>query len=166
MIKNPENKLSIDCWKDVMSKAKSMIKCRKARLCKADIGDNDGNTHYGIQHLESIGLNHITALLLYANFTELQREFSETFRAKVISKDDGKKESRKSWFKRHGEYHYWSKYLRECVECFGTDLDDDFGGKSYGNFYHGINCVLYFKYTVARFCSPLSVTPEIAVAQV
>ena len=164
---NPENKLSVECWDDVSSKASALMKCRKARLLRASIGGLDGNNHYEIQNGEPVHIYHIIALLLYANFTELQKEFSETFRPCIINKESQKKESRKFWFKRHSEFHFWSKYLRECVECFGCDLDEDKRDKKVvQNFYHGINRELYFKYTVARFCTPLSVTPELAVAQV
>eukprot|EP01084_Bolivina_argentea_P012957 24286_1 len=168
---NPINKLSINCWNDVISKGESLVKTRKARMCKANIGPLDGNTHYELTHGIQISLNHIIALLLYANFTELQAEYSETYRSNdEEEKIDNIEDRRKIWFKRHSYYYYWSKYLRECVECYGTDLDEDKMNR-YKNrrgdihFYHGINCVLYFKKTVARFCNPLSVTPEIAVAQ-
>ena len=164
---NPENKLSVECWDDVHSKALSLMKCRKARLLRANIGGLDGNNHYEIENSEPVSIQHIISLLLYANFTELQKEFSETFRPCIIDSESQKREPRKSWFRRHSEFHFWGKYLRECVECFGCDLDEDQRDRRVvQNFYHGINRELYFKYTVARFCTPLSVTPELAVAQV
>eukprot|EP01083_Nonionella_stella_P007563 21828_1 len=164
---NSRHELSIDCWDDVVSKASSLLKTRKARFTKANVGDLDGNTYYGITHGQSIELHHMIAFLLYANFTELQQELTETFRPNKEEKKQTQSDKYRSWFKRHARYHFWSKYLREGVECFGTDLDEDTDYKRRKTiyFYHGINRVLFFKQTAARFCSPLSVTPELAVAQ-
>ena len=118
---NGIHKLSVECWGDILSKATSLLKTRRARTFRAHVSQLDGNTHYNVEPSLTITTKHLIALLLYANFTELQTKFTETFRP-LINKDTNEKESINAWKDRHSQYHHWSRYLRESVECYGHEL--------------------------------------------
>eukprot|EP01084_Bolivina_argentea_P102352 183379_1 len=106
---------------------------------------------YGIKNAEFI-TDHMIALLFYTDFTNLSTDFSATFRKE-------KDESLKDWKSRNSAYHHWSKRIREAVEIFGQTAEK---GKI---FYHGISQRLFFPNTIARLCSPTSMTQKIGIAE-
>ena len=101
---------------------------------------------YGIKKGSLITLDHIIALLLYTNWTELCTEFSATYRK---SKED---ESDKELKARHAEYCIWAKLLRETVEVYGTGLNES----NLKSFYTGLSAPMIFDSFSVYICCPLS----------
>eukprot|EP01084_Bolivina_argentea_P184443 318098_1 len=100
-------------------------------------------------------LEHILSVLIYCNYDVLQHEFSKTYRAIY------KNESKQSIIKRHSEFYFLGKYLKEAVYRLGIDINK-------GNvkcFYHGISEHLIFP--LGRWDAiyvPLSTSSQIEVA--
>eukprot|EP01084_Bolivina_argentea_P205930 351699_1 len=111
---------------------------------------------YGIKKDSPITMNHILAVLLYTNHTELSAAFSKTYRKITTTETD------KSVKQRHSEYGHWAKLLREAVECWGTQLHDK--NTEIKCFYHGISRKMVFDSFNPRFAGPTSTTLQYAVA--
>ncbi len=103
---------------------------------------------YGVEYGQSISIEHIMAILLYCNFSDLCYIFSSTFR-KIHDY-----ESDEDMLSRHREYAIWARLLREAVECFGTAMVDS----DVKMFYHGVSCTLFFDSTSVHLCGPVSTT--------
>eukprot|EP01084_Bolivina_argentea_P038279 70783_1 len=80
--------------------------------------------HYGQQ----MSQNHLIAMRIYSEFDILQCKFTATFRRNSNDETDIELQ------KRHRNFYYLARLLRECVECFGTN-------KSAVNttLYHGVD---------------------------
>eukprot|EP01084_Bolivina_argentea_P184442 318097_1 len=102
-----------------------------------------------------ITIQHILSLLIYCNYDVLQHEFSKTYRAIY------KNESKQSIIKRHSEFYFLGKYLKEAVHRLGLSITQ-------GNvisFYHGISEYLLFPLGERNEIKvPLSTSSQIAVA--
>eukprot|EP01084_Bolivina_argentea_P197049 337733_1 len=103
---------------------------------------------YGIGTNAPITLNHIIAILFYTNNTLLSAAFSKSYR-KIR-----KNESDEQLKLRHSYFANWGKYLKECVEVYGTKLRQS----KISTFYHGISAELKFKGLSQFFCIPTSTT--------
>eukprot|EP01084_Bolivina_argentea_P113049 201572_1 len=68
-------------------------------------------------YIDSPTEQHLISLILYTDFTKLSSKFTATFRK------NGFFETIKSIKKRNSVYYWWSKYLRECIECFGESRE-------------------------------------------
>eukprot|EP01084_Bolivina_argentea_P280024 478804_1 len=75
-----------------------------------------------------IAAKHLIAIMVHSNYDEFQFKFGETFRQK------DKNEKYDELKKRHSSCYWMARYLRECVECFGTYTECE-------NIvlYHGVN---------------------------
>lgn len=91
---------------------------------------------------DSVKIRHVLAVMFYCNTNKLQFEFTATFRKKT------KTETVVAWKERNSHFHWWSKSLREMVECFGLTFQKS------DRYYHGISCRLLFNGTVVRMCGP------------
>ena len=109
---------------------------------------------YGIDAGSPLQLNHVLALLLYSNFSDLCYEFSKTYRRL------NRQESDEALKARHANFYHFGKYLREFVEVFG----EEFAESRYETFYHGINTEMLFKDCFAHICGPMSTTTAKNVA--
>eukprot|EP00488_Nonionellina_sp_1-RS-2012_P002885 TRINITY_DN581_c0_g1_i2.p2 TRINITY_DN581_c0_g1~~TRINITY_DN581_c0_g1_i2.p2 ORF type:complete len:117 (-),score=26.77 TRINITY_DN581_c0_g1_i2:428-778(-) len=69
--------------------------------------------HYGINCNDALSFDHLLALTLYTDCSDLCTDFSSTFRRVQAF------ESLSSMLKRNSEYCFMSKHLRECVEIYG-----------------------------------------------
>eukprot|EP01083_Nonionella_stella_P306018 1069973_1 len=67
---------------------------------------------YGIAKGDPIQFEHLLALVLYADYSDLSSHFSSTFRKKPF-------ETITSVKRRNAVYYWMSRRLRECVEIFG-----------------------------------------------
>ena len=67
-------------------------------------------------------------------------------------------ESDESLRKRHSEFVHWAKYLKECVDCFGTELEKR------QILYHGVDQMMVLKAVDVRFNGPTSTTTQWGVA--
>ena len=146
-------KIEITSWNSTVKKAEIYIKCKQTRLLYPK-----GPLMYYYEEIKEddfITIHHIISILLYCNYDLLQKKFSSTFRKLYIN------ERWKSVKRRNQEYAIWSRLLRETVEIFGIPMRDIKLKKS---FYHGISTELVFKYMIACFNAPTSMTTNYNVA--
>ena len=73
------------------------------------------------------------------NIQKLQCQFSKTYRYLPYESNSKLtiKQKRESIKKRHREFYWMGRYLRECIECFGS-LPDIFPKDNF-RVYHGIS---------------------------
>ena len=76
-------------------------------------GDVEDEYHYGISEGNVLEFYHLLSLVFYCDYSSLSSHFSSSFR-KIK-----RFENLKSIKNRNQKYYYLSKYLRECVECYG-----------------------------------------------
>lgn len=109
--------------------------------------------NYRKQNYSKLFIENILSLMLYCNYTQLQYEFSKTYRRNVHQ---------------HNNYYFWGKYLKESVQQFGTKIRN-------GNikaFYHGIRQKVSFdphffnshRYNKLCIHCPLSTSSSFEVA--
>eukprot|EP01083_Nonionella_stella_P244063 849930_1 len=116
---------------------------------------------YGVDRFETVKLSteHLLAVMIYCNFSNICEAFSKTFRAVSPS------ESKESVFTKHSEYYWFGKHLKELVHYFGTAVVDD------RSFYHGVDKQMKFPrmmiagYNYVAMFGPLSTSSEYAVAE-
>ena len=84
--------------------------------------------------------------------------FSASFRAQSLS------ESFENVKNKNKSFHHWSKLLRETVECFGDDLDDNGSGKYWNRTYWHGTSYLHFTEFMAYFNGPTSTSQQMEVA--
>ena len=113
---------------------------------------------YGIKEGTEISVEHIMCLLFYTNFPDHSAAFSSTFRRIHGFESD---ESLKA---RNREYWHWSKYLRECIECFGESFGD--AHKELDTVWHGVSAELIFDSTTIKSCGPFSTTAGLFVYKI
>eukprot|EP01084_Bolivina_argentea_P219393 372113_1 len=138
-----ENKLTIFTYNQTLIKAQYKFNAFKNEI---KVTYKKWVNIYNIPVGSIITLSHILSVLMYTNHTELSSEFSRSFRKISIKETDLELK------KRHCIFGNWGKLLRECVECFGTDLKDT--QSEY--FYHGLSCPLLFHSFSNKFSGPTS----------
>eukprot|EP01084_Bolivina_argentea_P281294 481254_1 len=106
---------------------------------------------------QPIHISHLIAIMVYCNYDTLQQKFSETFRRLNAQ------ETNEELKKKHSNYHYLARYLRECVECFGMQYKKE-TEENYMNVYHGVCKQFMFSSVYAFIKGPLSTTTDYAVA--
>lgn len=152
--------LNIDSYNLILTKAKQYLQTREIKsLTPHELGYY--LLKYGISKDDHIKLEHITALILYCDFTAYCTEFSSTFRriTSVETIEQAKKRNSRFWFQ--------SKYFREIVECFGSHNAEDFlsGRKTEsGPFFTGLDVVLAVPEFSIRLCSPTSTSMHVSVS--
>eukprot|EP01084_Bolivina_argentea_P016724 31252_1 len=109
--------------------------------------------YYGIKCGDFITINHLISMMVYCNFSLLSYRFTETYRRIY----DG--ESNQFVKRRHQNYYWIGKYLRECVECFGMQNE-----LTMLKVYHGVNKKFMFSSMNAYIMCPFSTTRNYAVA--
>ena len=107
---------------------------------------------YNIPYEKELSLDHVIALLLYCNFTDLSAAFSATFRRSSTYESDI------LLIERHSNFHNWGKNLREMIEVYGVLCKNIDGIRKKDRFYHGINIKMYFRNCYAHICGPMSTT--------
>ena len=118
--------------------------------------------HYGISEGSPIGADHLRAICLYCDYTELSTKFSESFRKTdpfetlEIVKD------------RNASFWWMSKYLREAVEIFGDDgsntAGDNYAMQIRGPFYCGVSFLALVPSFYISLKGPTSTTRILEVA--
>merc|ERR1712013_562027 len=100
--------------------------------------------HFGIKYDEPLCAEHLHALFLYTDWTELCTDFSSSFRAVFRGE---RLEAIKA---RNSKYFYFSKYLKELVMYFGANgvgerdlVTKKWKNKSSGPFFCGLSVVLH-----------------------
>ena len=143
----------------LLPKVMQYINTIKAKRTKA-IPHHSGidELKYGIKNGSPITFDHLLALCLYTDFSNLCTDFSKSFRAL------NNFEPLQNIKKRNRNYYFMSKYLRECVEYFG-DYDSIFSSKRLsGPFYSGLSFVAIFPATDVSLCGPTSTSNQKMVA--
>eukprot|EP01084_Bolivina_argentea_P053826 98764_1 len=162
---NIKEELCLNGWgqkifDDIHKKAVTFLhKSPQLKKMRSDYDyDTDYNKHsdeyyYDIDLYSPLQVRHVTAMLLYTNYTDLSYDISKSFRK--ISK----METDSSLKYRNSLYANINKALREIVECYGQRiyLSSD------PLFYHGVS-YLYFNKFVTSFYGPTSTTKQMEVA--
>ena len=134
------------------TKLSQLSQCIKSMVYIEDIGDDDTN-HYGINDGEIISVYHIFCILLYCDYSIFSYHFRNTFRKLNAS------ETHKQLKERNCEFWFISKYLRECVQCFGSII----GGYKTNKYYTSISHNTLFTKFDARFVGITSMTSQLSV---
>eukprot|EP01084_Bolivina_argentea_P303870 524725_1 len=98
---------------------------------------------------EMIHIEHLLSLIIYCNYTNLQDQFSKTYRM-----DNGSK---------HNQFYFLGKCLKISIHTFGTSLRDMHS--EVRKFYHGIGEQLLLpEYVTVKINTPLSTSSSFEVA--
>eukprot|EP01083_Nonionella_stella_P252437 869759_1 len=159
LINNKVCDISKTQWDIQYEKAVVNSNSDRCKLLKVvvDILDPSGydDNAYGLMKGSYVTIAHIMAMLMYCNYSNLQNQFSKTYRK--VSPD----ETDESLKKRHSNYYHLGRLLRELVDCYGTSLRDIRQGAV---FYHGISMNCQFKSIATSINGPFSTSLEYAVA--
>eukprot|EP01084_Bolivina_argentea_P114012 203083_1 len=167
MLNNKICKIDEIQWSNLMDQANCHILTQYAKhhVCTLKTTANCYEFKIG----QNIHQNHLLAIMLYCNYTLLQSKFTETFRKL-------KGETNEELKDRHRNFYFWSRYLRECIECFGmketlsNTRNDRLGVVEFllnlveKTVYHGVNKHFIFAAISALIKGPLSTTTSFAVA--
>eukprot|EP01084_Bolivina_argentea_P061418 112241_1 len=132
-------------WQTIVQKAVKLLESDKIKSLKPGKLHDKFIEEYGLNKEMKFALDHMIAIVLYTDETDLQKLFSQSFR---FLETDQSLEDLKS---RNSMFAHWSKCFRESVEVFGQSM----GSKPV---WHGVNKCLLFSDTIATFCSPTSTT--------
>eukprot|EP01083_Nonionella_stella_P275594 936072_1 len=146
--------LSMNQYQKVVVKADSYKECDIVRKTQYET-DERSFYHYDIAEDSTLGYEHLISLTFYTDYSDLSTDFSGSFRKTSAFEP-------LSLVKRRNREYWWlSKLLRETVECFGENRDDD---TLYGPFYCGMSCVMIIPEFNIRLYSATSTSKQIAVA--
>eukprot|EP01084_Bolivina_argentea_P137726 242555_1 len=106
----------------------------------------------GIKPDSIISIQHLLSIMFYCNFTEMQYEFSRSYRK------TSPLETQQELIFKHQKVANWGRILWETVHVFGDKV------KTYPKLYHGINTTMLFPSAIAQFNGPCSTTPRLTVA--
>eukprot|EP00486_Rosalina_sp_Unknown_P012660 CAMPEP_0201592974 /NCGR_PEP_ID=MMETSP0190_2-20130828/190707_1 /ASSEMBLY_ACC=CAM_ASM_000263 /TAXON_ID=37353 /ORGANISM="Rosalina sp." /LENGTH=565 /DNA_ID=CAMNT_0048051957 /DNA_START=765 /DNA_END=2459 /DNA_ORIENTATION=+ len=95
---------------------------------------NRAAIYYDTQRKNPLSVEHIMAIMIYCDWSDLCSQFSATFRR---SSNDETMDCIKD---RHRNFYWFGRYLKECVECFGIDHD-----QKRIRPYHGISRMMNFQ---------------------
>eukprot|EP01084_Bolivina_argentea_P287424 493194_1 len=126
------------------------------------------NSHYCKEKFftgnEFISVEHILSFMIYCNYTQLQYEFSKTFRDDLSSKS---KSEMYFPYPHKEEFYFLGYYLKYAVHTFGTEFGSE---KDINSLYHGVSELLLLPECMNRvgnhveiYC-PLSTTSSFEVA--
>eukprot|EP01084_Bolivina_argentea_P000586 1100_1 len=152
--------ITVEQWDNEFSKAEIYLTETYAKQLCADSDKKMYHkhrwniSHYGIEDGSIITSTQLLCVMLYCNFDQFQNMFSKTFRRINENETDV------ALKKRHSNYFHLAKFIRECVEIFGTKIHDG----TYKHFYHGIDQVMLFQQLSAFIYGLLSTSAAINVA--
>eukprot|EP01084_Bolivina_argentea_P309099 534619_1 len=144
---------TVNYWQNFIDECSIMIKTNAVRsiLCNGNSLDI-----YEIPKDSSITLDHICAIKLYTDYSDLCNIFCQAFRLKKLSNNHY--ERIQSVQHRNKKIANWARLLMEAVQCFGKFMT----GKT--KYYRGINMEFMFKRFITKFNVPLSTTTSITRA--
>ena len=148
--------LSAGQFASTLQKAKDKLRERRAsgKVPRSNNGWVKWDESYGISYGQEMSEQHVMAIMLYTNFSDLCYLFSATYRKVHEYEDD------EDMMARHREYAIWGRLLREAVECFGTSTLKS----AVSMFYHGVSGTLVFDSTSIKLCGPVSTTSSMSTA--
>jgi len=156
-VTNSENDLfiSTETWNMLYAKAQGlkrrMYADGKSSLAVYARNRPYYNRKFGIAAGEQLSLEHILAIILYSDCTEVQRYFKEQTRR--FSREESIDVARKNM-----KFAIWFRLLYEAVWLFGDEL------KPGERVYHGIDCELMFEKLEYNFYAPLSTSTSLNAA--
>eukprot|EP01084_Bolivina_argentea_P077881 141331_1 len=120
--------------------------------------------YYEIIIGDIMSLDQLIAIMVQCNYTDLQYQFRRTFRKIETTEDDQHVQLKK----RHSNYYWMGRSLRECVECFGMRKQIEFDSKYRQpiniHIWVGLNQKFVFSSMFAFIKAPISTTMDYAVA--
>eukprot|EP01084_Bolivina_argentea_P020546 38200_1 len=114
----------------------------------------DHPCNYGYDDCYQLSVYHLLCIIVYCNYDEFQYHFSSTLRKQ------NKDEHIDDLIKRNSNFHFFTKYVYETVNIFGTESKNGY----IKTFYHGISKNMLFKGTSPFIYGPLSTTSSFEVA--
>eukprot|EP01084_Bolivina_argentea_P008593 16083_1 len=111
---------------------------------------------YEMYPKQLISVHHLISLMVYCNYDQLQRRFSETFRK--LDKD----ETNDALKARHQNYYFMARFLTECAECFGMQTIKPWTEITV---FHGIDKPISFSSMDACIKGPFSATTQYDVTK-
>eukprot|EP01084_Bolivina_argentea_P086409 156184_1 len=143
-----------------LNKAKHFENLEHSRKLVA--ADRDKELHYGIVKGTPILTEHLLAVILYTDWSEISQCFSMTFRKSKAYKP------LQIVKKKNAEYAHWSKLLREAVQYYGQNGEgvydkkkDTFIDKLAGPFFCGMSFEMPMPSFNIRLCGPVSTSVHI-----
>eukprot|EP01083_Nonionella_stella_P008484 24492_1 len=124
--------------------------CQKVLINKVQRKNEENNPE---GHVD-ITVEHILSAMIYCNYDVLQEAFTKTYR-RIYSN-----ESKESMWKRHEEFYFLGKFLKQTVRRIGTKIHRG----NITKFYHGVGETLLFSLKrINKILSPLSTSSSKAV---
>merc|ERR1712087_404824 len=100
LLQNTIHTIDEKSWEETLAKAQLSLQMEVVQeLYTAN--DHHNGSKYGVEKGQLIGIDNVVAIMLYTNFDDLQRKFSQTFRA--INQDD----TDMTITERHCKSFYW-----------------------------------------------------------
>eukprot|EP01084_Bolivina_argentea_P236894 398264_1 len=135
----------------LMLKAIELVKTNMVKSIKCP--RTDSIRCYDLLYGSTMNVHHLITLMVYCGYDELQKKLSETYRRENQQETDGNLK------KRHQNYYWMGRALRECVECYGIKPED-----RPITVYHGVNKPLTFSSAFAFIKGPFSTSTDRQVA--
>eukprot|EP01084_Bolivina_argentea_P312395 540834_1 len=158
LIQNEIYHISQTQWGHNYSKAMAHLLTKKVReiYCPR----RESAKCYEMKYEQNMSVDHIIALMIYCNYDQLQSQFTKTFWKQNQKMTDFQ------FKKRHRQYYFLARSLRECVECFGLNFKFSCseGGWPEIMIYHGVNQHFVFPSVFPSINSPFSTTTDYTVA--
>ncbi len=150
------NEMSMNIFSTIiLPKVEQYILSKKAKSMKPLF--NIDYYNYGIEAGAPLKMEHLMAIVLYTDLSELSADFSATFRRKGY-------ETIQHIIRKNSEYYFMSKNLREIVTYYGLDYDSS-DGTITGPFYCGMSCVMGMPRVCINLYAPTSTSIQFSVAQ-
>ena len=133
--------MSIESWNALTASIEVLMRCESALRMSSN---GQSEYMYSLKKREPVDANHLRALKLYTDFTDLCSKFCAILRwadpAEIA------------------EIAHWTRSLIEMVQCFGSSLNEEAVQKTY---FRGVNRTFIFKMIATRFHLPLSTTSDV-----
>lgn len=153
-------------YRKLRIKVEEFMKSKKVKALRARFGG--WSEHYEIASDDAVIADHLFAVVLYCDCTELCTKMSETFRRLTPEETlDAVKERNRSFW-------WMSKRLRELIEVFGGNNDDSYQGlgefedctrnKIPGPFFCGVSFVASLSSFCVNLRGPTSSTKQLEVS--
>ena len=117
-------------WELNLERSTSLLATNYAQSISAISSD----WKYGIEKGDTIGIEHILAITFYCNFDDLQKQFTQTYRAK--NKDEPSEDIVDKHCK---NFYHFGRFLYAAIKFFGEKMDKNI------RVYHGLNKIMVFE---------------------
>eukprot|EP01084_Bolivina_argentea_P227199 383739_1 len=145
-----------------LTKAENLFKVDHVKEMKAS--DRKGQLHYDINAGDPIKLEHLLAVILYTDWSDLCTKFSSTFRKKLYHPLEKAKTQ-------NAEYGNWSKLLREAIQFYGQsgegeidEITKQIVNKLKGPFFCGVKQMMVIYSFNIRLCCPTSTSNKVEIS--